>query len=209
MGRSSFRWRVSAACVVLALGGAACSSGGSVEDLVEDWFVAYESGDAASYQSMMSREMTFLCRNCGHDRAVTRYFDPTGGADLDVRDSRLLALGDGTLNPVCEADDNVVTCATERISAFGFFTDEGEPTQTDRSTYEFAVSDGAITHLTVTRVSSGNIFDFGKIQSYRLWVERTHPDVYDDLFFSSTILIGTDEQWRRHQDLAPAFLASL
>ncbi len=175
---------------------------------MEDWFVSYESGDAAAYQSMMSPEMTFLCLNCGYDRTVTRYFDPAGGADLDVRDSRLLALGDGTLNPVCETDDDVVMCATERISAFGFFTEDGEPTQTDRSTYEFVVSDGAITHLTVTRVSSGNIFDFGKIQDYRLWVERTHPDVYDDLFFSSTILIGTDEQWRRHQDLAPAFLAS-
>ena len=156
----------------------------------------------------MSPDMTFLCVNCGYDRAVTTYFEPAGGADLDVRDSRLLALGDGKLNPVCESDGVVVTCVTERISAFGYFTDDGEPTQTDRSMYEFTVSGEAITHLTVTRGSSGNLFDFGKIQDYRLWVEQSHPDEYDDLFFLNTILIGTEQQWRTHQVLAAEFFTS-
>ena len=186
---------------------AACSTGAAPDELVEDWFVSYESGDAAGYQSAMSPAMTYLCVNCGYDREVTSYFEPTGGADQDVRDSRLLALGNGRLNPVCESDGVLVTCATERISAFGFFTDEGEPTQTDRSTYEFTIPDEAITHLTVTRVSSGNLFDFSKVQDYRLWVEFSHPDVYDDLFFLSTILIGTDEQWRMHQVLAAEFFS--
>ena len=208
MNRSNSRWRAAAACVLLSMVGAACSTGSAPGELVEDWFASYESGDAAAYQAAMSPDMTFLCVNCGYDRAVTMYFEPAGGADLDVRDSRLLALGDGKLNPDCEPDGAVVTCATERISAFGFFTDDGEPTQTDRSTYEFTVSGGAITHLTVTRVSSGNIFDFSKIQDYRLWVERSHPDVYDTLFVLNTILIGTDEQWRTHQVLATEYFAS-
>jgi len=186
---------------------AACSTGTTPDELVEDWFVSYESGDAAGYQLAMSPDTTHQCVNCGYDRAVTQYFEPAGGAELDVRDSRLLALGDGSLNPVCESDGAVVTCVTERISAFGFFTDEGEPTQTDRSTYEFTTSGKTITHLTVTRGSSGNMFDFSKVQDYRQWVERSHPDVYDDLFFLNTILIGTDEQWRVHQVLAAEFFS--
>ncbi len=208
MDRSNSRWRTAAACVLLAIVGAACSTSATPDELVEDWFASYESGDAAGYQSAMSPDMTFLCANCGYDRTVTVYFEPAGGADLDVRDSRLLALSEGKLNPDCERDGAVVTCATERVSAFGFSTDAGEPTQTDRSTYEFTVSGDAITHLTVTRASSGNLFDFGKIQDYRLWVERSHPDVYDTLFVLNTILIGTDEQWRTHQALAAEYFAS-
>jgi hypothetical protein len=193
--------------VLLTIVVAACSTGTAPDELVEDWFVSYESGDVAGYQSAMSPAMTYDV-NGDYDRAVTAYFGPVGGAEQDVRDSRLLALGDGKLNPVCESDGAVVMCATERISAFGFFTDEGEPTQTDRSTYEFTVSDEAITHLTLTRVSSGNLFDFSKVQDYRLWVEHSHPDVYDDLFFLSTILIGSDEQWRMHQVLATEFFSN-
>ena len=140
--------RIAAACVLLSMVGAACSTGIAPEELVEDWFVSYESGDAAGYQSVMSPDMTFLCVSCTYDRGVTTYFEPVGGAEQDVRDSRLLALGDGKLNPVCDSDGAVVTCATERISAFGFFTDEGEPTQTDRATYEFTISGETISHLT-------------------------------------------------------------
>ena len=205
MGRSNSWWRTASVCVLLSIVVAACSTGTAPDELVEDWFVSYESGDVAGYQSAMSPDMTYDV-NGDYDRAVVAYFEPAGGAEQDVRDSRLLALGGGELNPVCEADGAVVMCATERISAFGFFTVEGEPTQTDRSTYEFTVSDDSITHLTLT-VSSGNLFDFSKIQDYRLWVEDSHPDVYDDLFFSSTILIGTDEQWRMHQVLATEFFA--
>ena len=186
---------------------AACSTGAAPDELVEDWFVSYESGDTAGYQSAMSPDMTYLCVNCGrYDRAVAPYFEPFGGADLDVGDSRLLALGDGELNPVCESDGAVVTCMTELISAFGFSTDDGAPTQTNRSTYEFTISDEVITHLKVTRTSK-NLFDFSKVQDYRLWVEDNHPDGYDDLFFLSTILTGTDEQWRMHQVLAAEFFS--
>ena len=208
MGRPNSRWRTAAACVLLSMVGAACSTGIAPEELVEDWFVSYESGDAAGYQSVMSPDMTFLCVSCTYDRGVTTYFEPVGGAEQDVRDSRLLALGDGKLNPVCDSDGAVVTCATERISAFGFFTDEGEPTQTDRATYEFTISGETISHLTVTRASTGNLFDYSKVQDYRIWVEDRHPDMYDDLFFLNTILIGSDEQWRTHQVLAMEFFAS-
>ncbi len=207
MGRSNSRWRTASACALLSMVVGGCSMGTAPDELVEDWLVSYESGDVAGYQSAMSPDMTYLCVNCAYDRSVTSYFEPVGGAEQDVRDSRLLALGAGKLNPVCESDGAVVTCMTERISAFGFFTDDGEPTQTDRSSYEFTISDDAITHLTVTRVSSGNMFDFSKVQDYRLWVEDSHPDVYDDLFFLSTILIGTDEQWRMHQVLAAEFFS--
>ena len=206
MGQSNGGWRTASACVLLSIVVVACSTGTAPDELVEDWFASYESGDVAGYQSAMSPDMTYDV-NGDYDRAVVAYFGPVGGADQDVRDSRLLALGDAKLNPVCESDGAVVTCMTERISAFGFFTDDGKPTQTDRSTYEFTVSDESITHLTLTRVSSGNMFDFSKIQDYRLWVEDSHPDVYDDLFFSSTILIGTDEQWRIHQALATEFFS--
>lgn len=188
---------------------AACSTGTAPDELVQDWFVSYESGDAAGYQLAMSPDMTYLCVNCGrYERAVAPYFEPAGGADLDVRDSRLLALGGGKLNPICDSEGAVVTCVTERISAFGFSTDDGEPKQTNRSTYEFTTSGELITHLTVTRTSR-NLFDFSKIQDYRLWAEHNHPDVYEDLFFLSTILIGTDEQWRMHQVLAAEFLSDL
>jgi hypothetical protein len=173
---------------------------------VENWFVSYESGDVAGYQSVMSPDMTYLCVQCGYDRTLAPYFEPAGGAEQDVRDSRLLALGDGNLNSICDSEGDLVTCVTERISSFGFFTDDGEPTQTDRSTYEFTVSDETITHLKMTRMS-GNIFDFSKIQEYQQWVRDSHVDVYDDLFFLATILIGTDEQWRMHQVLAAEFFS--
>jgi hypothetical protein len=187
----------------------ACSTGTAPDELVEDWFVSYESGDVAGYQSAISPDMTYLCVNCGrYDRAVAPYFEPAGGAELDARDSRLLALGDGTLNPICDSEGAVVTCETELISAFGFSTEDGEPTQMNRSTYEFTTSDEVITHLKVTR-KSRNLFDFSKVQDYRLWAEHNHPDVYDDLFFLTTILIGTDEQWRMHQVLAAEFFSDL
>jgi hypothetical protein len=175
-------------------------------ELVENWFLSYESGDVEGYQSAMSPDMTYLCVQCGYDRALAPYFEPAGGAEQDVRDSRLLALGDGNLNPICDSEGDLVTCVTERISSFGFFTDDGAPTQTDRSTYEFTVSDETITHLKMTRMS-GNIFDFSRIQEYQQWVRDSHVDVYDDLFFLATILIGTDDQWRMHQLLAAEFFS--
>jgi hypothetical protein len=55
--------------------------------------------------------------------------------------------------------------------------------------------------------TAGNLFDFDKIQEYQQWVRDSHLDVYDDLFFLGTILIGTDEQWRMHQVLAAEFFS--
>jgi len=71
-------------------------------------------------------------------------------------------------------------------------------------TFPLGTATTSIDHLLRT---SRNLFDVSKIQDYRLWAEYNHPDVYDDLFLLSTILIGTDEQWRMHHVLAAEFFS--
>lgn len=190
---------------VVAVGVVACSAAEANVGTAEEWLIAYEDGDVARYQSLMSPEATYECLNCGYDREMTVYFSAVGGADQDVRDSRLLALGQGTLNPSCVADGDLVSCTTERISMFGYFDANGEPSQIDRPIYDFRFDDGQITHLTVTR-TGGNLFDFNKIQSYRRWVEEQHPEEYDELFLFSTILISDDSAFARHKELAEQYL---
>ncbi|MGI9584054.1 MAG: hypothetical protein ACR2N7_00510, partial [Acidimicrobiia bacterium] len=149
-------------CIVLVaavVGLVACSPAGGELETAEEWLTAYEVGDVARYQSLMSPETTYDCLNCGYDRATAVYFASGGGAEQDVRDSRLIALGQGTLNPSCVADGDLVTCTTERTSMFGYFDADGQPSQVDRSRYGFTFDDGQITHLTVTR-TGGNLFDF-------------------------------------------------
>lgn len=193
------------ALVAVVVASTACSSGGGQLETAQDWLTAYEAGDVATYQSLMSPETSYDCLNCGYDRATAEYFGPVGGADQDVRDSRLLALGQGSLNPSCVADGDLVACTTERISAFGYVGADGQPSQIDRSTYDFTFDDGQITHLTVTRMG-GNLFDFNKIQNYRLWVQEQHPEDYDNLFLLSTILVDDDSIFALHQELASEYL---
>ena len=136
--------------------------GVTAESVALQWLESYQSGDVAHYESLMSADVTYLCDNCGYERAIADYFaeEGMGGASQDARDSRLLALASGALNPVCSTEDNVVSCDTMRISEFGYFTDSGEPTQVDMSTYEFTIEDGVIVHLTVTR--DGGVVRMGR-----------------------------------------------
>jgi hypothetical protein len=175
--------------------------------VAEEWIDAYEVGDVPAYQSLMSQSVTFHCRECGYDRAVTEYFAPVGGAELDARDSRLLALSDGSLNANCSIVPGGVTCETLRESDFGFFTSDGEPTNQDKSVYDFTVEESVITHLTVTR-SGGNLFDFSHIQAYRLWLADQYPDAHEELFALTTILLATENQFEQHQTYMAEFLAA-
>ena len=191
----------------LVFGLTACASSESPLDVANEWLTAYESGDVSSYQALMDKEATYDCIDCGYTRATTDYFAPGGGAEQDVQDSRLVALGGGTLSPSCTLAEGTVQCVTERVSAFGFFDTDGHPTQVDRSIYEFVFDGDRIVHLTVTR-QGGNLFDFNKIQDYRAWVLENHPDDYDELFFLSTILINSDDQFATHQELATQYLTA-
>ena len=42
------------------------------------------------------------------------------------------------------------------------------------------------------------VFDFGQIQDYRLWLEATYPDEAGELFAFTTILLQTEEQFLLH-----------
>jgi len=201
------QFAVTIGLVVLVSGLAACASAESPLDVADEWLTAYESGDVSTYQALMDREATFDCIDCGYPRATTDYFAPGGGAEQDVRDSRLLALGGGTLSPSCTLAEDTVRCLTERVSAFGYFDADGQPTQVDRSVYEFEFEGDRIVHLTVTR-QGGNLFDFNTIQGYRAWVQENHPNDYDELFILSTILIDGDDQFATHQELASEYLSA-
>ena len=178
------------------------------ESIAIEWLESYESGDVAHYQSLMSADATFLADD-GYDRAIADYFAEggVGGANQDARDSRLLALANGSLNAVCSAENNLVSCDTMRISEFGYFTADGEPTQVDTSSYEFTIDDGVITHLTLTRFG-GNLFDYGQVQGYRIWLAETHPTAHDELFFQSTILLTTEDQFEQHKTYVVEYLNS-
>ncbi len=195
------------ALVVLAFGIVGCGSSAGALDVAEEWLAAYEAGDASAYQGAMDADATFDCINCGYSRATTTYFATGGGADQDLRDARLLAIAGGTLNPSCETVGDRVRCSTERTSAFGYFDAAGQPTQIDRSIYEFEFEGDRIVHLTVTR-QGGNLFDVNKIQSYRSWVAENYPDAHGELFVLGTILIDSDELFTRHQELAMEYFSS-
>lgn len=198
---------VTVVSVAFVVGLAACSSSDRPIDVAEEWLTAYESGDVNAYQALMDPAATYDCIDCGYPRATTDYFAPAGGAEQDVRDSRLLAISDGTLSPLCSSEGEMVRCSTERVSAFGYFDTDGQPTQVDRSNYEFEFVGDQIVHLTVAR-QGGNLFDFNKVQGYLTWVQENHPGGYDELFLFSTILIDNDDQFARHQELATEYLSA-
>lgn len=50
---------------VVAAGVVACSAGDANVATAEEWLIAYEDGDVARYQSLMSPETTYECLNCG------------------------------------------------------------------------------------------------------------------------------------------------
>lgn len=185
--------------LALAMSAAACGSSDSAEPLTvaQEWLAAYETGDIDTMRSLMSPDATQLCSTCGYDRAESPYFASGGGFEPDTRDARLLALGDGTLNAVCEAEGATVMCATHRESDFGFFDEAGNPMQGDESAYEFTIEDGVIERFVVTR-SGGNLFDFARIDAYEAWLGDTHPDAHSRLFSFGTVLLTTDEQFAEH-----------
>lgn len=155
----------------------------------------------------MSADATSDCEGCGYDRAVTPYFAPGGAEFNDTSDSRILALGSGTIEATCSAAGQTATCEARRSSDFDFATDNGEDPSQTTSMYEFTVEDGLIVHYTLTR-SDGNLFDFSHIQNYRLWLADNYPQAEQELFASTTILLTTDEQFAQHQQFIAEYMAS-
>ena len=177
-------------------------------EVAERWMAAYEAGDVTGFSDLMASDAVHLCVRCGYDRAEDPYFGAGGAIAADSRDSRILALGDGALHARCTANGNTVTCETKRISAFGFVDGAGRPVQQDESTYEFTIEDGLVTKYLLTR-SSGNLFDFSRLQAYEAWLSEVHPDAHADLFAFGTILVSTETQFAQHQTFVAEYLNSL
>lgn len=171
------------------------------------WIFAFEAGDVATFQGLMHEDASANCLGCGYDRQETAYFGQVGEGTADVSDSRLIALGNGTLNAVCVADGPVVTCETLRSTDFGHFTADGEPERQWNATYEFTIDDGLITRRIITN-NGGTAYDSGRVAAYEKWLRDTHPDVHAETFAFGTILLTTVEQFALHQQYVPQYWAS-
>lgn len=176
-------------------------------EVVTEWITSFESGDVLTFQGLMHPDATAECVACGYDRQETGYFDQIGEGTGDVSDSRLLALGNGSMNAVCAADGVVVKCETLRSSDFGHFTIEGEPTRQLDATYEFAVEDGLITRRVITW-NEGAAFDFARLADYKTWLRENHPEVHAEIYAFGTILLTTVEQFASHQEYVPQYWAT-
>jgi hypothetical protein len=175
-------------------------------EIASAWIAAFEAGDVEGFQSLMHPDATAKCVDCAYDRQETPYFAQIGEGTADVTDSRLLALGNGTLNAECAADGPTVTCETLWSSNFGYFTAEGEPTRQWKLSYEFTIENGLITRRIITNVG-GASFDFGRVADYEDWLEENHPEVHAETFAFGTILLTTAEQFALHQEYVPEFMA--
>jgi len=216
-----------AGCIAVAILVTACGSGGTAPsstatsptttttilavptplELATQWIAAFEAGDVATFQGLMHPDATGTCLKCGYDRPETAYFDQIGEGTRDVFDSRLLALGNGSLDAVCAADGPVVTCETLRSTDFGHHTADGEPTQQWNATFELTVEDGLVTRRIITK-NEGVEYDRGRVAGYETWLRQNHPDVHADLFVLGTILLTTVEQFEQHREYVPQYWAS-
>jgi hypothetical protein len=180
---------------------------GTPLEIAEAWIAAFEVGDVERFQALMHPDATANCINCAYERQETSYFVQVGEGTADVSDSRLLALGNGTLNAVCEANGSVVACNTLRASDFGHFTASGEPTRQWEATYEFTIEDGFITRRIIIN-HGGTAFDSGRVAEYEDWLKEHHPEVHAESFAFGTILLTTPEQFALHQGYVPAYWES-
>ncbi len=173
-----------------------------------EWITAFEAGDVATFQGLMHLDATANCLNCGYDRQESVYFSQIGESTADVSDSRLLALGNGSLSAVCAAEGRVVTCETLRSSDFGHLTAEGEPTRQWDASYEFTVENGQITRRIITLIQ-GTPFDSRRIDDYERWLKENLPEAHDEIFAFGTILLSTVDQFAEHQEYVSQYRASL
>lgn len=169
------------------------------------WVVSFEAGDVAAFQALMHPEAVGHCQNFGYQRAETPYF--IGEGTRDLADSRLLTLGNGSLNAQCTVDGPVVICQTLWTSDFGFTTEDGEPTRQWDLTFELTVEDGLVTRRGLIN-NGGTSFDREKVAQYERWLKENHADVHVDTFAFGTILLTTDQQYELHQEYVPQFWAS-
>jgi hypothetical protein len=171
-----------------------------------EWIAAFEAGKVAEFQALMHPDATANCLNCAYDRQETAYFAQIGEGTADVADSRLLALGNGSLNAACSTAGPVVTCETLRTTDFGYFSADGEPTRQWDATYEFTVENGLITRRIITN-NGGTAFDSGRVAQYEKWLEENHPQVHAEIFAFGTILLTTVEQFAKHQEYVSRYRA--
>ncbi|NNF63065.1 MAG: hypothetical protein HKN07_02290 [Acidimicrobiia bacterium] len=176
-------------------------------DVAMEWIIAFEAGDVETFQRLMHPDATANCLNCGYDRQETSYFVQFGEGTADVADSRLLALGNGSLNAECNALGAVVTCETRRSTDFGHFNADGEPTLQWNATYELTVENGLITRRILTD-NEGSAVDSAKLADYERWLMTNHPEIHGELFAFGTILLSTDEQFTNHRQYVPRYWAS-
>jgi hypothetical protein len=176
-------------------------------ELANQWIAAFEAGDVATYQGLMHPDAVAACLQCGYDRPETAYFDQIGEGTRDVADSRLLALGNGSLHATCAADGPVVTCETLRSTDFGHHTAEGEPTQQWNVTFELTFEDGLVTRRVLIE-NEGAEYDRARVAAYETWLRESHPDAHADLFVLGTILLTTVEQFEQHREYVSEYWAS-
>ena len=173
------------------------------EEIARAWMSAYADGDIEGYEDLMSPDAIFLTSMAiseGSTGTPEPYFG-SGSQGTERLHSLKLFAGSGSIEADCDTADNVVTCRTVMDTLLGF------PDAPYRPVLEFTVESGLIVHLshssdTTNRNSPARNADYAR------WLQETHPEDHDELFFSNTMLLNEADQAERHRTRIAEWAAS-
>lgn len=111
-----------------------------------------------------------------------------------------------TMNAVCTAAGNEVTCDFAPEGLLGVKDESGNATLVSTYTDTFIVENGLVVYWNEGRPTRP--VDSRREPEYRAWLEENYPDDYSELVLFDSLLLVEDDQIERHHDFIGEWAAS-